>query len=56
MGQLTKPDTQHRAALTCRNCETDYWTDETQLNNCPNCGHRDFEIHGPSGHDDGGEA
>lgn len=52
MAQLTKPEAEHRAALTCNNCGTEYWTDNTQGNQCPDCGFQDFEIHGPGGHDD----
>lgn len=48
MGQIDEPDSEHRAALACNNCGTDYWTDETQNNCCPECGHHDFEIHGSS--------
>lgn len=50
MGQFSKPDSEHRAALTCNNCGAEYWTDEGQLNDCPECGRQDFEIHGPDGH------
>jgi len=58
MGQHSRPDTRHRLALTCRACETDYWTDTEQTNECPRCGDLAFEIHGPDGHPDGtgGEA
>ena len=52
MGQLTKPDAEHRAALTCRSCGTDYWTDSSQSNDCPECGIQDFEIRGPDGHEE----
>ena len=48
MGQIEKPNNAHRAALTCNNCGTDYWTDQTQANDCPECGFQDFEIHGSS--------
>jgi len=50
MGQKTKPDGNHPAALTCNNCGLEYWTDETQDNMCPECSHRDFEIGGPDEH------
>lgn len=51
MGQLTKPESEHRVALTCKSCDSEYWTDETQTNDCPECGSQRFEIHGPDGHD-----
>ena len=53
MGQQPRPDTPHRLALTCRACETEYWTDTEQTNECPRCGALEFETHGPDGHPDG---
>lgn len=53
MGQQPRPDTPHRLALTCQACETDYWTDTEQTNECPRCGALEFETHGPDGHPDG---
>jgi predicted nucleic acid-binding Zn-ribbon protein len=50
MGQHTKPESPDRLALTCRACGTDYWTDSTQSNDCPDCGLQDFDIHGPDNH------
>lgn len=48
MGQRNEPDSEHRAALTCRQCGTDYWTDDTQTNECPECRFQDYEIQGSS--------
>ena len=48
MTQREEPDAEHRAALTCNDCGTDYWTDSTQTNECPECQSLDFEIHGTS--------
>lgn len=42
-------DGDHPALLECQYCGTEYETDETTLNDCPECGRRDFEI------EDGGD-
>jgi Zn finger protein HypA/HybF involved in hydrogenase expression len=52
MGHLRKPHAEHRAALTCQHCNAEYWTSNQMTNECPECGRRNFEIHGPEGHDD----
>ena len=44
-GQCEEPDTEHRAALSCNDCGTDYWVDSTQTNEGPECQLLDFEIH-----------
>lgn len=53
MAERSKPDAEHRAALTCQNCGTEYWTSDGQTNECPDCGLQDYEIHGPNGHSTG---
>ena len=52
MGQLRKPDHEHRAALTCQSCGEEYWTSSQMTNECPECGAQDFEIHGTGGRDE----
>ena len=52
MGQLEKPEAEHRAALTCNHCGTEYWTSNQMTNECPGCAQQDFQIHGPGGHGD----
>lgn len=44
MGQKSRPEEAHRMPLACNNCGTDYWTDQTQGNDCPECGFQDFEV------------
>lgn len=34
----------HILTLRCKECGTDYETDETMLNDCPECNFQSFEI------------
>lgn len=48
MSQREAPDTEHRAALSCNDCGTDYWADSAQTSECPGCQLLGSEIHGSS--------
>jgi len=46
MGVKTQSETDGDAPaeMYCANCDSTFWTDETMLNTCPDCGRNSMDI------------